>query len=103
MLIERTSIPDAEDSSNFQDYVLNGTSLMINKTAYVNSLSMYDIDASKHFNFDCPLTLFTILSVWDTLAGKELQPNEYSNLFDLNAATGLLTLKKFNLAMDYFI
>ena len=70
---------------------------MINKTTFVNALSSYEIDTSLFFTFDCSLTEFAIQSVWDTYGGRKLSADDYENLFELNTASGLLKLKKFNM------
>ena len=68
----RTDLPTSAETSISSDFVLNGTDLMVNKTAYVNGLTSYEVNCALFFSYNCALTQFEILSIWDTTAKKEL-------------------------------
>ena len=76
---------------------------MVNKTAYVNGLSSYEIDSSLFFDFDCALMTFEIVEVYDTINRKKVASVNYASIFSLDQTSGMFTLLKFNQAMDYFI
>lgn len=100
---DRLTLPTAAETSLSADYVMNGTNPMVNKSIFVSTINSYDIDSTLFFVTDCSLTTFEIVQVWDALAAKQLTEAEYSALMTLDTATGLLKLKKFNVAQNYYV
>ena len=60
------------------------TSVMLNKTTFVNSISNYEVDCKLFFTNNCALTEFEILNVWNTQNATDMIPSNYSHIFELN-------------------
>lgn len=49
-------MPTSAETTISSDFVMNGTELMVNKSAYVNGLTSYEVDCSLLFSYNCLLT-----------------------------------------------
>ena len=99
----RTTLPSSAETTTSSDFVINGTDLTVNKTSFVNGLTSYEVDCSLFFSYNCALTQFEILEIWNTTGGKQLLSSDHSTYVDFNTGTGLLKFIKFNEVVDLFI